>query len=404
MIGPGNHRRWEISLKEGEDPRLAATPEQTWKLLVALAHAGGRRALAPGAATASMPWSPSAGATAACFVAGDAAHQQPPFLGQGMCQGVRDVGQPGVEAGSRAARRGPRRGRRALLDSYGEERKAHVRELTSRIKAIGAVICERDLGGARPRRAPARRMPAACVRDTPRQDVIPRLERGLLSMRGPSGDAARLFPQPWLLRRGAAPRLDDVAGTAGGCCSRPAPPTPASAAAPALAAHARPRRCAHARGRRRRRRLVPAPRCARRWCDPITTCTARSPTAPQPSAGSLSAASTTACTDRIPTKETRMLKRTFLGPRPRRPVRPGRSSPAPQAWPDKPVQAGALAAAGLGPRQRRPPAVGERLAPAWGQAVVIDNKPGGQNTIGAQAAARSPPMATPSTSPPRRRW
>lgn len=32
----------------------------------------------------------------------------------------------------------------------------------------------------------------------------------------------------------------------------------------------------------------------------------------------------------------------------------------------------------------------DRLAKSWGQAVVIENKPGGQNVIGAQAAARSP--------------
>lgn len=32
----------------------------------------------------------------------------------------------------------------------------------------------------------------------------------------------------------------------------------------------------------------------------------------------------------------------------------------------------------------------ERLSRQWGQAVIIENKPGGQNTIGAQAAARSP--------------
>src|SRR6185503_6623115 len=33
VIGPGNHRRWEISLKPGEDPRQVATPEGTWQLL-----------------------------------------------------------------------------------------------------------------------------------------------------------------------------------------------------------------------------------------------------------------------------------------------------------------------------------------------------------------------------------
>ena len=70
------------------------------------------------------------------FLAGDAAHQQPPFLGQGMCQGVRDVANLAWKLGAVLQRRGARRARReALLDSYGVERKAHVRELTSRIKA-----------------------------------------------------------------------------------------------------------------------------------------------------------------------------------------------------------------------------------------------------------------------------
>ena len=37
----------------------------------------------------------------------------------------------------------------ALLDTYGEERGEHVRQLTTRIKAIGKVICERDPDAAR---------------------------------------------------------------------------------------------------------------------------------------------------------------------------------------------------------------------------------------------------------------
>jgi 3-(3-hydroxy-phenyl)propionate hydroxylase len=126
---------------------------------------------------------------------------QPPFLGQGMCQGVRDVTNLAWKLS--AVLKGTAQGSfaQALLDSYGDERKAHVRELTSRIKAIGAVICERDETKARARDA---RLLAECsgvVKDTPRQDVLPRLETGLLSTRETTGRGT-LFPQP-RLRDGA---------------------------------------------------------------------------------------------------------------------------------------------------------------------------------------------------------
>ncbi len=60
-----------------------------------------------------------------------------------------------------------------------------------------------------------------------------------------------------------------------------------------------------------------------------------------------------------------------------------------QAWPDKPVKWVLSQPPGSGP-DNVARILSERLARGWGQAVVIENKPGGQNTIGAQAAARSP--------------
>ena len=101
----------------------------------------------------------------------------------------------------------------ALLDSYGAERKAHVRELTSRIKAIGAVICERDVAKARERDA---RLLAECggvVKDTPRQDVLPRLESGLLAPL-PSSARGTLFPQPRIspVADGTAVLMDECFG------------------------------------------------------------------------------------------------------------------------------------------------------------------------------------------------
>jgi 3-(3-hydroxy-phenyl)propionate hydroxylase len=196
VIGPGNHRRWEIALNEGEDPQQATTPERTWALLSRwLQPEDGelwRQASYRFHALVAERWREGR-----VFLAGDAAHQQPPFLGQGMCQGIRDVANlawkltavlKGEVAGAAA---------QALLDSYGTERQGHVRELTSRIKAIGAVICERDPAKARERDA---RMLAECggvVKDTPRQDVLPRLETGFLSAWQGSGRGT-IFPQPRL--------------------------------------------------------------------------------------------------------------------------------------------------------------------------------------------------------------
>lgn len=60
-----------------------------------------------------------------------------------------------------------------------------------------------------------------------------------------------------------------------------------------------------------------------------------------------------------------------------------------QAWPDKPVKLVLSQPPGSGP-DNVARLLSDRLARQWGQAVIIENKPGGQNTIGAQAAARAP--------------
>ncbi|MFZ2295070.1 MAG: tripartite tricarboxylate transporter substrate-binding protein, partial [Polaromonas sp.] len=59
-----------------------------------------------------------------------------------------------------------------------------------------------------------------------------------------------------------------------------------------------------------------------------------------------------------------------------------------QAWPDKPIKWVLSQPPGSGP-DNVARLLSDRLARSWGQSIVIDNKPGGQNIIGAQTAARS---------------
>jgi 3-(3-hydroxy-phenyl)propionate hydroxylase len=207
IIGPGNHRRFEIMLLPGEDPREMETAAQVWRLLA--------RWITPDDATLWRAASYRFHALVAkewrrgrIFLAGDAAHQQPPFIGQGMCQGIRDVGNlvwklDRVLRGQSNAK---------LLDSYGEERGEHVRQLTSRIKAIGHVICERDPDAAAARDERILAEGGGQPRTITRQEIVPRLQTGLLAFPLHAAHGT-LFPQPWIRTAEGRRRLDSVAGT-----------------------------------------------------------------------------------------------------------------------------------------------------------------------------------------------
>ncbi len=202
LVGPGNHRRWEIMLLPGEDGAALAQEPQLWRLL--------SRWLSPDDAKLWRAASYRFHALVASrwrdgpvFLAGDAAHQQPPFTGQGMCQGIRDAANLAWKLSHSLAK-----GKSALLDTYEQERKPHVRRLTSTIKEIGRVICERDPAAARARDERLIAEAGGEVRTVPRQSLIPGLEAGFFSPIAHPANGT-LFPQP-RLRGGKL--LDDVAG------------------------------------------------------------------------------------------------------------------------------------------------------------------------------------------------
>ncbi len=207
LIGPDDHRRWEIMVMPGEDRTEMEKEENVWRLLSRWISPEDatlwRRASYQFHALVAGEWR-----NARAFIAGDAAHQQPPFTGQGMCQGVRDVANLSWKL--ERVLRG--KSGDALLDTYAIERREHVRRLTTVIKGIGRVICERDLDAARVRDQRMLAEAGGKVVTQARQDLIPPLSSGLLS---PSPHAANgtIFPQPRIRQSAGTALLDTVAGT-----------------------------------------------------------------------------------------------------------------------------------------------------------------------------------------------
>jgi 3-(3-hydroxy-phenyl)propionate hydroxylase len=182
LVGVGSHRRWELMLNPNEEPdvwELLArwiTPDdaQLWRAASYRFHA-----------LVAREWR-----RGRVVLAGDAAHQQPPFTGQGMCQGIRDAANLAWKLHYVLAGKAKER----LLDTYETERRAHAKRLISIVKDIGKVICERNPEKARARDRYLLAEAGGKVVTVPRQHLIPPLEGGFLSSRSHPANGS-LFPK-----------------------------------------------------------------------------------------------------------------------------------------------------------------------------------------------------------------
>ncbi|MEO8523635.1 MAG: bifunctional 3-(3-hydroxy-phenyl)propionate/3-hydroxycinnamic acid hydroxylase [Caldimonas sp.] len=137
--GVGNRRRWELMLMPGDDPATITRPEAVWPLL--------SRWITPDDGVLERPAVYTFHSVVArgwrrgrLLIAGDAAHQTPPFMGQGMCAGIRDASNLAWKLADVVQGAAPP----SLLDTYESERSPHVREFIETAVRLGSVIQATD--------------------------------------------------------------------------------------------------------------------------------------------------------------------------------------------------------------------------------------------------------------------
>jgi 3-(3-hydroxy-phenyl)propionate hydroxylase len=136
---PLGHHRWEYPARGGEDEKDLVSDEAVWKVLreqgVTPDHVEILRAVIYSHhVRVADRWR-----VGRVFLAGDAAHAMPPWIGQGMSAGVRDAANLCWKLVAVLRGQAPD----SLLDSYEAERKPHVTEVTRRAVLVGRVITER---------------------------------------------------------------------------------------------------------------------------------------------------------------------------------------------------------------------------------------------------------------------
>jgi len=204
----GNRFRWEFMLKPGETPAEMVEDSRIRELLEPWDCADRvmieRKAVYRFHGLVADRWR-----VGRVFIAGDAAHQMPPFAGQGMCSGIRDAANLAWKLAISVHSDAPT----DLLDSYQTEREPHVRSIIETAIAMGRVVCLID-----EQAAAARNEQMLARKATGEQDVsvqYPPLKGGVLLETAAAG---ALFPQPI-----AGRRFDELLGLSGALVGRELP-------------------------------------------------------------------------------------------------------------------------------------------------------------------------------------
>ena len=146
--GPGR-RRWEFMRLPGETVEELTRPERIWQLLEPFGVRPGNAEVERGVVyTFNSGWA-TQWRRDRVFLLGDAAHQMPPFAGQGLAAGFRDCLNLAWKLD--AVLRGT--ADPALLDTYTSERAMHVSDFIDFSMSLGRIICILDPEEARARDA-----------------------------------------------------------------------------------------------------------------------------------------------------------------------------------------------------------------------------------------------------------
>jgi 2-polyprenyl-6-methoxyphenol hydroxylase-like FAD-dependent oxidoreductase len=158
--GPGR-RRWEFMIMPSDDQNSVDTDENAWRLLKPWKiHPGNADLVRRARYTFSGRWA-NRWSEGRVVLAGDAAHQMPPFLGQGFNSGIRDA----ASLAWRLALLVRGDGRESLLDDYAVERSVQVAQIIEETVFIGRFFCMTDSDETAVRDAELKRIGAEGIQE-----------------------------------------------------------------------------------------------------------------------------------------------------------------------------------------------------------------------------------------------